>query len=66
MSEKPVRGLNADDAAHYIGVSRRTLERERRAGRICARYQGTKPLYLIEELDEWLDSLPSEPKGVVA
>nr|WP_237082219.1 helix-turn-helix domain-containing protein [Mycobacteroides abscessus] len=44
-----------------LGVSRRTLERERSAGRICCRYLGSKPLYPFEELKAWLDSLPSEP-----
>ncbi len=39
------------------------LDREKRAGRICPKYVGTKPVYPIKELDRYLDSLPSEPKS---
>ncbi|WP_074380508.1 helix-turn-helix domain-containing protein [Mycobacteroides abscessus] len=60
MDERPL-AFDSDSAARMLGVSRRTLERERSAGRICCRYLGSKPLYPFEELKAWLDSLPSEP-----
>ncbi|WP_147374945.1 hypothetical protein [Mycobacteroides abscessus] len=60
---QPVGALNSDRAADYCGISRVMLDREKRAGRICPKYVGTKPVYPIKELDRYLDSLPSEPKS---
>lgn len=52
---------NRDEAAAAIGISVDKLDLERKAGRICPRYVGSKPIYPSAELQRWLDSLPSEP-----
>ncbi len=52
-----------EEAADQIGISVEKLDQERRAGRICPRYSGSKPLYEYDELKRWLEALPSEPKG---
>lgn len=50
-------------AAALVGISPDTLDRERRAGRICPKYVGTKPIYPVVELRRWLEALPSKPKA---
>lgn len=55
--------LDSETAAKFVGISRVMLDREKRAGRICPRYVGTKPIYPIGELERWLEALPSEPKS---
>jgi len=50
-------------AAAVVGISPDTLDRERRAGRICPKYVGSKPIYPVDELRRWLDALPSTPVG---
>lgn len=53
--------LDSENAAKHLGISRVLLDREKRAGKICPKYVGTKPIYPIGELQRWLDALPSEP-----
>lgn len=58
----PQRAYTTGDAATYLGISRHTLEAWRVKGTGPAyRRVGTGPrarvLYLIEDLDRWLDSL---------
>ncbi|RIR38496.1 DNA-binding protein [Mycobacteroides abscessus] len=57
-----VGALDSEHAAKYCGISRVMLDREKRAGRICPKFVGTKPVYPIEELDRYIEALPSEPK----
>lgn len=52
---------NREEAAQEVGISVDKLDQERRAGRICARYVGSKPIYEHSELKRWLEALPSEP-----
>lgn len=54
-----------ETAAALVGISPDTLDRERRAGRICPKYVGTKPIYPVVELRRWLETLPSTPKGAL-
>lgn len=55
--------LPADEAAKYCGISRSTLDRHRQAGHVLPRHPGSRPVYLISELNRFLEDLPSEPKG---
>ena len=59
--------LNTDQAAHYVSLSRRTLEKMRTAGGGPRfRKHGRYVRYHIDDLDEWsaehLKTSPSEPK----
>ena len=46
--------LNTDQAAHYVGLSRRTLEKMRTAGGgPLFRKHGRYVRYHIDDLDEW-------------
>ena len=56
------RAYSTTDAAVYLGISRHTLEAWRVQGRGPAyRRNGTgraaRAMYLVEDLDAWLDSL---------
>ena len=58
--------LNTDQAAHYVGLSRRTLEKMRTAGGGPRfRKHGRNVRYHIDDLDEWsaehLKTSTSEP-----
>ncbi|MGH3955019.1 MAG: helix-turn-helix domain-containing protein [Mycobacterium sp.] len=64
-SDPPGIAYAREWAAALVGVSPDTLDRERRAGRICPKYVGTKPIYPVDELRRWLEALPSEPKGAM-
>ncbi|WP_423488174.1 hypothetical protein [Mycobacteroides sp. PCS013] len=55
--------MNRVDAAKALGISPAQVDTEKREGRIAPRYLGRKPLYLVRELQAWLDALPSEPPG---
>lgn len=59
----PVGALDSEHAAKYCGISRVMLDREKRAGHICPKYIGTKPVYPLKELDRYIEALPSEPKS---
>ncbi|MEU9806263.1 hypothetical protein [Mycobacterium sp. NPDC050853] len=56
-------GYNRAEAADALGISIDKLDQEYKAGRICPKYTGKKPLYSPDELKRWLESLPSEPKS---
>ena len=73
MSKQPVRvkvesvrprAVSLVDAAVYIGISPKTL-RNRTGPRapnpfpVKPRYYGGKPLFLVEELDQFLEGLPT-------
>jgi hypothetical protein len=60
------RALSVKDAAEYIGLAPKTLRNRlgRRAKNpfpVRPRYYGGKPLFLIEELDNFLENLPTVP-----
>jgi hypothetical protein len=52
--------MNREQAANYIGISPEELDKQRRAGEISTRWIGTKPVFIQRELDEYLESLPTE------
>lgn len=47
-------------AAEKVGVSAKTLSRAIAKGDLLARYVGTKPVIERDELQAWLQSLPTE------
>jgi hypothetical protein len=56
----PRISLNYDDAAKAVGVSRSTLKMAVARGDLTPSYQNTKPLFLISELQRWVESLPND------
>jgi len=52
-----------DEAAAATGYSASTIRTAIRRNNLLARYANTKPVILIDELQDWLRSLPTEPKG---
>lgn len=57
------RLLNMRDAAQYCAMAYNTLKNKRsdETFPVQAVIRGGKPFWLIEELDEYLDSLPRSP-----
>ncbi len=66
MQEVKPRALSVKDAAEYMGLAPKTL-RNRLGPRakdpfpVKPRYFGSKPLFLREELDAFLEGLPAMP-----
>lgn len=58
MTEK--RAYTYQEAATSVGVSVRTIQRLVERGDIAVKYIGSKPVIRASELDEWLETLPSE------
>jgi len=57
------RGLSEAQAAHYLGVARSTLRQARTTGNVRGRLAtppfikaGKKVIYLIDDLDRWLEA----------
>ncbi|ALE91797.1 hypothetical protein AOC05_04820 [Arthrobacter alpinus] len=61
--EKPILAYNLEEAAEATGYSVGTLRIAIRRNDLLARYANTKAIILADELQEWLRSLPTEPKG---
>lgn len=58
----PVRADDGHRGTHRgRGWAALVSDLERRAGKICPRYVGSKPIYEHSELKRWLEALPSEP-----
>ena len=53
--------VDTETAARMLGVSPSTIRAHMRRGELLPRYSGTKPIFLINELQCFLDHLPSEP-----
>lgn len=56
------RGLQITEAAKYLGMHPQTLRKESDLGNIPCRRIGKHRVFLIEELDSWLNQ---QPKWVV-
>lgn len=52
-----------DGAAEASGIGRTTLERARDAGDLICHYVGRKPVIRAVDLDEWVQSLPTEKES---
>ncbi|QZT61291.1 helix-turn-helix domain-containing protein [Mycolicibacterium austroafricanum] len=60
MSDKGL--FNKDSAADYLSTSARRVDELRRAGILIARLDGREWKYARQDLDDYIDSLPtSEP-----
>jgi excisionase family DNA binding protein len=46
-------------AAHYLGVHEQTLKKMTDEGQIEARWMRNRKVYLLEELDRYIESLPA-------
>jgi len=55
--------LSRDGAAEYLGISVRKLDYLREEGGVVAHYVGVRPMFLPEELDQWLRAQPTERPG---
>lgn len=60
--ERPKLAYNLNEAAAATGYSTSTLRIAIRRHDLIARYANTRPVILAEELRDWLESLPTEPK----
>lgn len=59
----PKLALTFEEAAEACGYSVRTLMHQVAAGSLLARYANSKGVIRVEDLAQWLDELPTEPKG---
>ncbi|MGY4544503.1 putative DNA-binding transcriptional regulator AlpA [Arthrobacter sp. UYNi723] len=59
----PKLALTFEEAAEACGYSVRTLKDQVARGNLLARYANTKGVIRVEDLAQWLDDLPAEPKG---
>lgn len=60
------RALTVIDAAAYLGIRRGLLYRLVSEGKISARKNGGRTIFLREELDRYLDQLPQIGGGEAA
>lgn len=51
--------VDTETAARMLGLSPSTVRAYMRKGDLIPRYSGTKPVFTIEELRSFVDSLPS-------
>lgn len=54
--QTPVGAVDRKNAAGYLGVSIRTLDTEASSGRLRRTMIGSKPVFRIKHLEEYLDS----------
>ncbi|MET4618730.1 hypothetical protein ABIE18_000153 [Arthrobacter sp. 2762] len=59
----PKLALTWEEAAEACGYSVRTLKDQVSRGNLLARYANTKGVIRVEDLAQWLDDLPAEPKA---
>lgn len=52
--------LSIEEAAEATGYSVDTIRRAIRTNSLIARYANTKPVVLVTELTDWLESLSTE------
>ena len=58
--EKRKLAYSIPEAAEAIGQSTDTIRRAIASGYLGAKYPNSKPIILADELESWLESLPSE------
>lgn len=54
--------VDTDTATRLVGLSPSTVRALMRRGDLVARYSGTKPIFIVDDLREFLRTLPSEPR----
>lgn len=50
-------------AAVATGISESRIKEAQKAGELVAHYNGARPIYRAADLDEWVQSLPTERPG---
>lgn len=60
LAEVAPAALNLDDAARYLGISKRTLQIKIRDGEVPAHYLTSHPVLRVADLDALLDAAPTE------
>jgi excisionase family DNA binding protein len=60
------RAFSIAAAAQYLGLHPQTVRELTDLGRIPARRMGKRRVYLLEELDKYLESLPEWTRGEMA
>lgn len=55
---RPKRGFTMAEAAHYLGISEWTIQKEVRESRLVAKKRGSTVLFDKDELDRYFDALP--------
>lgn len=59
--------MTIDDAAAASGVSAKVIRRAISRGDLVPRYPTSRPVLLVDELRDWLETSPTErPKGGAA
>jgi len=53
------RGMSVTDAAAYLGIHRASIYKLAKAGEVTARKVAGRTIFLRDELDRYLDALPS-------
>lgn len=70
MTQSTSRGMAPKQAAHYLGISEQTLRKQRsgviREGRmplVPFGRAGRRIIYLVEDLDQWLEARGAKQKS---
>ena len=53
--------LDHNSAAHALGLSPSRLREHVRLGELIPHFSGTKPLYLVADLERFIEQLPTRP-----
>jgi hypothetical protein len=63
-SERPVAAVAMDHntAAEALGLSPTRLRQHVRLGDVTPHFSGTKPLYLVSDLERFIEGLPTRPE----
>lgn len=63
MSNLSPYALNIKNAAEYANVSRDVISAAIKTGDLIAHYPTSRPVIKVTELQNWIDSTPTEPKS---
>lgn len=61
-----VVALDHASAAAAVGMSPSRLRQHVRLGDIVPHFSGTKPLYLVSDLQEFIERLPTRPEHLLS
>jgi len=56
--------VDTETAARLVGLSPSTIRALMRRGDLVPRYSGSKPIFIVDELRAFLETLPAEPRRV--
>ena len=64
-NERPVTvAMDHNTAAEALGLSPTRLRQHVRLGDVTPHFSGTKPLYLVTELERFIGQLPTRPRNL--